>query len=144
MPCGLGFHPYYPCGPDTVLDTEVASAWTIDAAVLPVDKVPATGRYDLRERRICGQGLDNGFDGWGGTATITWPGEEARVRLSSTDAGRFQVYSPETGGLFVAEPFQNANAALNEPQSEWSSLGITILEQGESVTVHARLDVIVA
>ncbi len=141
MPCGLGFHPYYPCTADTVLDTIVASAWTIDAAVLPVDNVPATGRYDLRARRICGQALDNGFDGWSGTAAIAWPGEGASLRLSSPDAGRFQVYSPAEGGLFVAEPVQNANAALNAPQENWADLGITLLEQGQSSNLHARFEV---
>jgi aldose 1-epimerase len=144
MPCGLGFHPYYPCAADTMLDTEVASVWTVDAAVLPVDNVPATGRYDLRARRICGQALDNGYDGWGGTASITWPGEGASLRLSSPDAGRFQVYSPAVGGLFVAEPVQQANAALNAPQPDWPSLGITLLEQGQSTTITARLDVVTA
>jgi aldose 1-epimerase len=142
MPCGLGFHPYYPCTADTVLDTAVESAWTIDAAVLPVENVPAAGRYDLRARRICGQSLDNGFDGWSGTASITWPEEEAALRLSSPNAPRFQVYSPAEGGLFVAEPVQNANAALNAPQAEWPALGIAMLEQGQSTTVSARFDVI--
>jgi aldose 1-epimerase len=126
-----------------VLDTEVASAWTIDDAVLPVANVPAEGRYDLRARRICGQGLDNGFDGWGGIAAIRWPGEEASLRLSSPDAGRFQVYSPAEGGLFVAEPVQNANAAFNEPQASWPALGVTMLEQGQSTVVHARFEVVV-
>lgn len=144
MPCGLGFHPYYPCDADTVLDTVVESVWTIDAAVLPVDNVPATGRYDLRARRICGQGLDNGFDGWSGTATISCPGEPAALRLSSPDAGRFQVYSPLDGGLFVAEPVQHANAALNAPQSDWPALGITLLEQGEVRVLHTRFDVILS
>jgi aldose 1-epimerase len=144
MPCGLGFHPYYPCDAQTVLDTEVTSVWTIDAAVLPVDNVPATGRYDLRARRICGQGLDNGYDGWSGMASISWPGEEAALRLSSSDAGRFQVYSPAAAGLFVAEPVQQANAALNAPQSTWPSLGITLLEQGQSTTITARFDVVTA
>jgi aldose 1-epimerase len=142
MPCGLGFHPYYPCTAETMLDTGVESAWTIDAAVLPVDNVPARGRYDLWARHICGQALDNGFDGWNGAASITWPGEEASLRLSSPDAGRFQVYSPPQGGLFVAEPVQNANAALNAPQSQWSKLGLTILEQGQSSALHARFDVV--
>ncbi|MDB5714417.1 MAG: aldose 1-epimerase [Sphingomonadales bacterium] len=141
MPCGLGFHPYYPCTAHTTLDTVVESAWTIDAAVLPVDNVPATGRYDLRARRICGQALDNGFDGWSGAASITWPGEPASLRLSSPNAGRFQVYSPPGGGLFVAEPVQNANAALNAPQARWPALGLTILEQGQSSTLHARFEV---
>ncbi len=144
MPCGLGFHPYYPCTSETVLDTLVASAWTIDAAVLPVDNVPATGRYELRSRRICGQALDNGFDGWGGTASITWPGEDASLRLSSPDAGRFQVYSPPEGGLFVAEPVQHANAALNAPQADWPALGLTLLEQGQCRVLHARFDVVLS
>lgn len=142
MPCGLGFHPYYPCTAETLLDTVVASAWTVDAAVLPVDNVPATGRYDLRERRVCGQSLDNGFDGWGGEASIVWPGEAASLRLSSPDAGRFQLYSPPTGGVFVAEPVQNANAALNAPQAAWPALGLTLLEQGQSTVLHARFDVV--
>ena len=41
MPCGLGFHPYFPCGSGTVLDTDVEVAWTIDDKVLPVERVPA-------------------------------------------------------------------------------------------------------
>ena len=36
MPCGLGFHPYFPCGPDTRIETEVGQVWTVDKAVLPV------------------------------------------------------------------------------------------------------------
>jgi aldose 1-epimerase len=31
------------------------------------------GRYDLRDRRVAGQDLDNGFGGWGGRATVTDP-----------------------------------------------------------------------
>ncbi len=144
MPCGLGYHPYYPCTAETVLDTLVESAWTIDAAVLPVENVPATGRYDLRARRICGQSLDNGFDGWDGTASITWPGEGASLRLSSPDAGRFQVFSPAQGGLFVGEPVQNANAALNAPQEQWPALGMTLLEEGQCRVLHARFDVVLS
>src|SRR5437764_10401829 len=28
MPCGLGLHPYFPCGPETRIDTQVRHAWT--------------------------------------------------------------------------------------------------------------------
>jgi aldose 1-epimerase len=73
MPCGLGQHPYFHCTPETVLDTQVESVWTIDEQVLPVEKLPAEGRYDLRQRRVAGQDLDNGFGGWGGRATISDP-----------------------------------------------------------------------
>ncbi len=84
MPCGLGQHPYFPCGPETELDTQVTHAWTVDEQVLPVDRVVADGRYDLRERLVCGQGLDNGFDGWTGEARMSDP--ELAVRPQSVVA----------------------------------------------------------
>jgi aldose 1-epimerase len=94
-----------------------------------VMRVPAAGRYDLRERRICGAGLDNGFDGWNGRARVTWPerGLECAIR---SDGTRFQVYAPEEGGFFVAEPVTNQNAALNLPEKEWGAAGIVVLQPG--------------
>ena len=56
MPCGLGLHPYLPCGPQTRLRTEVASVWTIDQHVLPVERIPADGRFDLDAARPAGPG----------------------------------------------------------------------------------------
>lgn len=142
MPCGLGLHPYFPCGPATRLDTVVTNVWTVDQNVLPVAKVPATGRFGLADRAVCGQGLDNGFDGWGGEATMIdhdWPFE---LRMSSPDARFFQLYSPEQGGIFVAEPVTHANAALNAPEAEWPTLGLRVLEPGEMMGVTMRVEVI--
>lgn len=144
MPCGLGQHPYFPCTPDTRLDARVTGAWTIDEAVLPVDLVPATGRYDLVNRAICGQDLDNGFEGWGGVATISNPGAPFSLRMTSADAKRFQIYSPASGGLCVAEPVQAANAALNEPEDQWQRLGLAVLEPGATARLHTRFEVIPA
>ncbi len=142
MPCGLGEHPYFDCGPETRIDTHVDCAWTIDEHVLPVAKVPAEGRYDLRNRLACGQGLDNGFGGWGGEARMSdrdWPYE---LRLSSPEAKFFQLYSPPQGGIFVAEPVTHANAALNHPESEWPELGMRVLDPGEQMHLDMRLEVI--
>ncbi len=141
MPCGLGHHPYFPCGPGTRIDTRVTHAWTIDGHVLPVEKVPAEGRYDLSDRLACGQDLDNGFAGWGGVARLTdedWPYE---VRLSS-EAKFFQLYSPPGGRFFVAEPVSHANAALNAPEEQWPELGIRVLDPGEAMSLDMRIDII--
>jgi aldose 1-epimerase len=146
MPCGLGQHPYFPCGPETRIDTRVTCAWTIDDKVLPVDKVPAEGRYDLRNRLVCGQGLDNGFGGWGGQARLsdpTWPFDVV-MTLPMPDAEFFQLYSPETGGIFVAEPVTHANAALNAPEQQWPELGMEVLDPGETMSLTMHLDVIPA
>jgi aldose 1-epimerase len=141
MPCGLGQHPYFHCTAETRLDTQVTHAWTIDDKVLPVERVPATGRYDLADRLICGQDLDNGFGGWGGSALLETPGLPFRIRVSSPDARFFQVYSPSSGGIVVAEPVSHANAALNEPEEKWEELGLRVLEPGEEISLGARIDV---
>jgi aldose 1-epimerase len=142
MPCGLGQHPYFHCGSETQIDTKVDCAWTIDDHVLPVEKVPAAGRYDLRERLVCGQDLDNGFGGWGGEARMTDAGWPYALRLRSPQAKFFQLYSPPEGGIFVAEPVSHANAALNAPESEWGELGMMVLGPGEEMSLDMRLEVI--
>ena len=142
MPCGLGQHPYFPCGPETRIDTVVSHVWTIDEHVLPVEKVPSTGRFDLRDRPVCGQDLDHGFGGWGGEARLTDPDWPYRLRLSSPDARFFQLYSPREGGIFVAEPVTHANAALNAPEQQWPELGMRVLEPDEEMRLDMRLEVI--
>jgi aldose 1-epimerase len=142
MPCGLGQHPYFPCGPATRIDTSVTDAWTIDEHVLPVEKVPATGRFDLRNRRVCGQDLDHGFGGWSGRARLSDPDWRFRLELSSPTAKFFQLYSPADGGIFVAEPVSHANAALNAPEEQWPELGMRVLEPGEAMSLDMRLEVI--
>jgi aldose 1-epimerase len=141
MPCGLGFHPYFPCGLETRIDTRVECAWTVDENVLPVAKVPARGRYDLHDRLVCGQHLDNGFGGWSGEARMADPEWPYALRLSSPQARFFQLYSPPEGGIFVAEPVTHANAALNHPESEWPELGMRVLDPGQSMSLDMRLDV---
>ena len=142
MPCGLGLHPYFPCGPETRIDTQVTDAWTVDEKVLPIEKVPAQGRYDLQNRRVCGQGLDNGFGGWSGEARLTDPSWPYAIHMLSDNARFFQLYSPTTGGIFVAEPVSHANAALNAPEPYWEELGIKVLKPGDEMLISMRVDVI--
>lgn len=142
MPCGLGFHPYFPCSPETRLDTRVTHAWTIDEHVLPVARVEATGRYDLEDRKVCGQDLDNGFAGWGHEARMSDPAWPFGLAMRSPDADFFQLYSPAKGGIFVAEPVTHANAALNAPEEDWPELGMRVLEPGDAMRLDMRLDVV--
>lgn len=141
MPCGLGQHPYFRCGKETRIDTIVTHAWEVDEHILPVAKVPAEGRFDLRNRKVCGQGLDHGFGGWNGKARISDPSWPVELILSSPDADFFQVYSPLHGELFVAEPVTHANAALNAAEENWPELGIRVLGPGAEMQLTMRVDV---
>jgi aldose 1-epimerase len=141
MPAGLGQHPYFHCGPATRIETGVETVWTIDEKVLPVEQVPAIGRFDLSDRAVCGLGLDHGFGGWSGSTRLSDPSWPFAVTMSSPDARFFQLYSPEQGGIFVAEPVTHANAALNAPEEDWSKLGLRVLEPGEAMTLTMGLAV---
>jgi aldose 1-epimerase len=141
MPCGLGQHPYFPCTAQTRIETGVSFAWTVDEQVLPVARVPATGRYDLTDRLICGQDLDNGFEGWSGRVLMSDPNWPFELELSSLKARYFQIYSPASGGFFVAESVTHANAALNAPEADWPQLGLRILEPGEEMRLDMRIEV---
>ncbi|HUE78631.1 MAG TPA: aldose 1-epimerase [Sphingomicrobium sp.] len=141
MPCGLGQHPYFHCGNNTRIDAGVTHAWTIDAQVLPVEQVAATGRFDLRDRAVCGQDLDHGFGGWNGRARLSDPDWPFDIAMSSPGARFFQLYSPASGGIFVAEPVTHANAALNAPEDRWGDLGMRVLEPGEAMSLAMRLEV---
>lgn len=141
MPCGLGHHPYFRCSAGTRIRTDVAEVWTIDEQVLPVERIPATGRFDLANRAVCGLGLDHGFGGWGGSATLSDPDWPFEIRMSSPSADFFQLYSPESGGIFVAEPVTHANAALNAPEDQWANLGMRILQSEEEMTLTMRLEI---
>lgn len=141
MPCGLGFHPYFPASADTVLSTSVTSVWTIDDEVMPVALEPAVGHYSLHERQVHGVDLDNGYEGWSGEAELRWPSRGLTVRISSPEARRFQVYAPPDGKVVVAEPVTNANAALNQPEARWGELGLLVLGPGASTAMSARFEV---
>ncbi|HET7709358.1 MAG TPA: aldose 1-epimerase [Sphingomicrobium sp.] len=142
MPCGLGQHPYFHCSAGTRLRTRVDHVWTIDQQVLPVERVAATGRYDLSDRAVCGLGLDHGFGGWGGEALLSDPDWSFDLAMSAPDARFFQLYSPEQGGIFVIEPVSHANTALNAPEEEWAELGIRVLGPGEDMALAMRLDLV--
>ena len=141
MPCGLGLHPYFPCSETTRLRTRVEHVWTIDDNILPIERIPATGQFDLTDRPVCGAGLDHGFGGWSGTATVSDPSWPFQVTLSSPGARFFQLYSPRAGGIFVMEPVTHANAALNEPEDAWEELGMrTAMPKAETMLL-TRFDV---
>lgn len=138
MPCGLGFHPYFPCDAETMIETDVEQVWEVDEIVLPTVTAPATGHYSLAGTSACARGLDNGYGGWGGEMRLIDGGHKT-IRMTSPDAGFFQIYSPAEGGFLAAEPVSHANAALNEPESAWAALGLRVIEPGETMRLRMFL-----
>jgi aldose 1-epimerase len=63
------------------------------------------------------------------------------IAMSSPNASFFQLYSPKSGGIFVAEPVTHANAALNAPEQDWPELGLRVLAPGEAMRLDMRIQV---
>lgn len=141
MPCGLGLHPYFRGGPETRIQTFVDEVWTVDQQILPIARQEPSGRYAIADAPVCGRGLDNGYGGWSGCALLTDPAWPFELMLTSPQARFFQLYSPASGGIFVAEPVSHANGALNQPEPAWASLGLRILQPGEEMMLEARIEV---
>ena len=81
----------WPAPPSSIARRRPASrpssdVWTIDADVLPVERFPATGKYDLPTAPVCGVGLDHGVGGWGGTASSSDPAWPFTIAMTSPDA----------------------------------------------------------
>lgn len=141
MPCGLGLHPGFNCGPGTRIETSVEEVWAVDENVLPVEQRPATGRYDIADNPICSRDLNNGYGGWSGRAILSDPDWPFELELSSPEARFLQIYSPVGADSFDAEPVSHANAALNAPEEDWPTLGIQLLEPAQDIDFEMRIDV---
>ena len=127
---------------ETRLDTQVTHAWTIDEHVLPIERVPATGRFDLSDRPVCGQGLDHGFGGWNGTARMTDPGWPFALEMSFSRRGLLPA-------LFAGQRRHLRRRAGDARQRRAQcaggrigrSLGMRVLEPGEAMRLDMRIDV---
>lgn len=142
MPCGLGQHPYFPCTAHTRIDADVAHVWTIDEAILPLERIRADGAYSLKDRLACGQGLDNGYEGWSGEVRITTPESGFDVRLSSPNSSYLHLYSPTGADFCAAEPASHADAALTEAETVWPDRGVGVLGPGEEMVLKVSIDVV--
>lgn len=141
MPCGLGFRPALPCGPQTRIQTFVDEVWRSGNDMLSAESEAPAGRFDISDSLVCGTGVEACYGGWCGRALFTDPDWPFELELSSPEARFLQLGAPEGGGHFVAAPASHAIAALNSPQAMWASLGIQVLAPGEEAGLQARLQV---
>lgn len=147
-PAGLGLHPYFPRDATTVPDAgrsdpdarttlrfQADAVWRNGADHLPSERVNVPPEWDHSAGRMVGElALDNCFEGWDGTAVLTWP--DRRMTIEATDIFRhLVVYTPPRERFFCVEPVSHMNDAINRG-------GMRMLEPGETMRgeVTFRLD----
>ena len=114
VPGGLGLHPFFTRDADTELGCKAAHVWLGDAEVLPTECIAVPPKWDFSApRRVDDVVLDNGFDGWDGRATISWPRAKLRLHLEATEPFRHLViFIPPGRPFFCVEPVSHANGAI--------------------------------
>jgi len=120
LPYGVGFHPWMPRTPDTLLKASAVSMWLPNKAMLPQEHVPVSMYPEWNFEG--GARLPSGFisrwlDGWAGEATVTWPSRNVTVQCrASAELARFILYSPsEDAGFLCFGPVSHAVDAHNLP-----------------------------
>lgn len=144
MPAGIGLHPYFPKPPGTILRARVDAVWLNGLTMLPVERAPLPGVWAFPDGVMMDQTvLDNGFTGWDGLATMTWPGLGLRLTLVADGPfGHLVVYAPQGEDYLCVEPVTHMTDAINH--AEEADAGLKTLQPGErlSGTVRLRLDAI--
>lgn len=114
VPGGIGVHPYFVREPDTELQCRTDHAWRTDADVLPIERIAVPAAWNFaKPRRIDDVALDNGFEGWDGTATVLWPSRRLCLTMRATEPFRdLVIYSPPGRPYFCVEPESHVPGAI--------------------------------
>lgn len=143
FPFGLGWHPYFPRTPATVLSFEAQDVWLTDATHLPTrrERVPAAWDFSL-PRPIGDAALDHCFAGWRPPATLSWPERGLAATISADPAcDRLVVYVPRASDYLAVEPVTHMTDAFNRAAAGEADTGTRVLAPGEAFSCTMHLSV---
>ncbi len=141
MPAGFGLHPYFPKPPGTRVTARLSGLWECDETVLPINRRALPPGWTAPDGvAMDGVVLDNGFTGWDGTATLTWPSRGlALTMIADGPFGHLVVYAPSGGDFLCLEPVSHMTDAVNRP--DIPDAGLIALPPGERLTGTVRFRV---
>jgi aldose 1-epimerase len=125
MPAGLGFHPYFPAGPDARIHFIARSVWLTDAREIPVRAAEPEALVDWSEAPAVGpvRGLvDHCYDGWTGEARIEDADGVVQIAASPVCAG-LHVFTPSGQDYVCLEPVTHRPDAVNGAPGDMPVLG---------------------
>jgi aldose 1-epimerase len=135
-PAGLGWHPYFVKRGASRIAFRAAGRWEMGADKLPTQRRESQG-LDLPCE---GLDVDHCFDGWDGSVHLR--DELLHTRIQST-LGRLVVFTNATRDFVAIEPVSHVNNAVNlvAAGADPASLGLAVLQPGESVSAQMSIEV---
>lgn len=116
MPAGLGLHPCFVIGPETVLTASAGRVWANGADEIPEQLIPAARIMDWSDGAsvMAAPFVDNAYTDWSGSARLAHAEHEVRV-TASANARWLQIYAPNDTGFVCVEPVTHRPNAHNAP-----------------------------
>lgn len=141
MPCGLGFHPYFPKDMATRCTIACRTYLATDMDQLPTGL--ATGgsvSESLAKGNLPDGGFDNCLVGWSGAASVD-QGDAGQLRISTRPQTQFALlYVPEGEDFFCFEPVTHIPNGHNARDGRLGPHGLVDLRPGETMTFTANFD----
>lgn len=138
FPASLGPHPYFPRA-GARLAMAAGEIWETEGEALPARRARPDWLSDMAGGiAVESLDLDHGFEGWDGTARLSWPGLACRIKALVRRPGagpsacdRVQLYVPPGSDVFCLEPVSARSAAFAAPDAE--AHGVCALRPGETL-----------
>ena len=133
FPFGLGWHPFFPCDAETVLQFSARGVWETDATIMPIRHVAYEGRFGFAHGRpVDAAVLDNVYTGWTGEAHVTHRDLHRVTTLRGDTASPFFVcYIPPHHAFMAIEPVTQMTDAFNRAERGEGDTGTRVLAPGE-------------
>lgn len=137
-PVGLGWHPYFAKRPGSRITFAAAGRWEMGPDKLPTHRMAMPGL----EAPCATLDVDHCFDGWSGIAQL----QDDRLRCTlSSDLDHLVVFTHPSRDFVAIEPVSHVNNALNLASgADVRTLGVQVLEPGQSMTAQMRITVLPA
>jgi len=140
FPFGLGWHPFFPRTPATVVGFTASRVWRTDANQLPTTLERVPPEWDFSTPRALGDiSLDHCFAGWRSPAVVRWPERRLASSIAADAAcGHLVVYVPRGESYLAIEPVTHMTDAFNRANAGAADTGTRVLAPGEtfSCTMH--------
>ncbi|MBS0643685.1 MAG: aldose 1-epimerase [Proteobacteria bacterium] len=141
-PAGIGLHPYIPKDNNAALRFNADGVWINTPDVLPLRHTPVPPEWRFATPlEAAPMRLDNCFTGWDRSADVRAGAASMRIEASETFTN-LQVFTPDWGDFFCAEPVSHVPDALNRPDLP-PGQAMHVLAPGESLAGTIRFIVTV-
>jgi len=141
FPFGLGWHPFFPRTPQTILCFTAAGVWQTDATTLPTRLETVPPHWDFSTPRPIGDTvLDHCFAGWLPPASLRWPDRRLAANIAADPAcAHLVVYVPRDERHLAIEPVTHMTDAFNRANAGETDTGTRVLAPGETFSCTMRI-----